>query len=128
MEQIIKNLGVGFAFLAIMVIWLGFALWMRVEADKRNMLGWAWAFGGVLLPVVSWVIFLVVRSRHPIAEEVVERDEVLEEAKRQNELFILQKPPPKTPPVAEPAPTEGDSVTTQDSITAALEAEQRRYQ
>jgi hypothetical protein len=128
MDQILKNLTVGFAFLAIMFIWLGFALWMRVEADKRNMLGWAWAFGGVLLPVVSWVAFIILRKRHPIVAEVIERDEVLDEAKRHNNPFILQKPPPKNPAKPEQTLIESDSGTSQESINAALEAEQRRYQ
>jgi hypothetical protein len=129
MDQIFKNLTVGFAFLAITLVWLGFPLWMRVEADKRNMLGWAWTFAGILLPVVSWIVFIALRKRHPIVAEVFERDEILDEAKRQNQPFILQKPPPKQPSVtpAEKLSPEKE-LSPEESIQAALEAEQRRYQ
>ena len=78
-EQALKNIGAMTGLLALMLAWLIQALWMMVEADKRGMQGWLWAFIGILIPPVGLFIFLFWRVRYPVRAEVAERDAVLRE-------------------------------------------------
>ncbi len=122
-EQVLKNVGASAGLMALMIFWLGQALWMRVDADKRGMLGWAWALAGIVLPVVSLFVFLIIRSRHPVLEVVAERDAIIEETSRLKMPFDLVQNADET--TTETA-TSDDKMS--QSVKEALEAEQRRYQ
>ena len=110
--------------LVLMLVWMGQALWMRVEADKRGMQGWLWAFIGILTPPFGLFFFLFWRIRHPVRPEVAERDEVIEETSRTRKPFYTI--------LNERQSSETDSLIPDNSpetpsIHAALEAEQRIY-
>jgi hypothetical protein len=119
-EQLLKNIGAASGILVLIILWLGQGLWMRVEADKRNMAGWLWALVGILFPVVGLFFFMFWRMRYPIMPEVAERDEVIEETSRTKVPFytILQERAKQTP-----APDDERT----NSLKAALEAEERAY-
>ncbi len=122
-EQVLKNIGAMSGLIALMIVWIGQALWMRIEADKRGMMGWIWAFIGILVPPFGLFFFLFWRMRYPVQPEVAERDEMIEEVSRRKIPFyrIMDE---KAGTAPEPPPGEQSE---QDSIRAAMEAEERRF-
>jgi|GEM_PF-2058547 len=119
-DQVLKNIGALSGFSVLIIVWLGQALWMRIEADKRGMWGWVWAFIGILTPPFGLFFFLFWRLRSPVRPEVSERDEVMEETSRTKRPFYEIMADKTAPPTPEP-PNQAEN------IKAALEAEERRY-
>ncbi|NWJ44562.1 MAG: hypothetical protein HXX08_01655 [Chloroflexi bacterium] len=122
-EQVLKNIGAMTGLLALTLAWLIQALWMRVEADKRGMQGWLWAFIGIITPPVGLFVFLFWRVRYPVRAEVAERDAVFKEMAERKVTYyqILQE---KDLAESEKPLTPEEQ---QASIAAALEAESRPF-
>jgi hypothetical protein len=122
-EQVLKNIGAMTGLLALTLAWLTQALWMMVEADKRGMQGWLWAFIGIITPPVGLFVFLFWRVRYPVRAEVAERDAVLKEMAERKVTYyqILQE---KSRAESEKPPTSEEQ---QASIETALETESHPY-
>ncbi|MEI7555069.1 hypothetical protein [Candidatus Chlorohelix sp.] len=92
-EQALKNIGAMTGLLALMLAWLVQAVWMMVEADKRGMQGWLWAFIGIITPPVGLVFFLFWRVRYQVLAEVAERDAIFREMAERKVTYyqILQE-------------------------------------
>ena len=79
-EQLLKNIGACSGLIVLMTVWLGQAIWMQIEAEKRGMTGWVWALIGVVTPPFGLFYFLITRVRHQVLPQVAERDLILKEA------------------------------------------------
>jgi hypothetical protein len=77
-ERVMVNAGVVVGFLALMVFWLGLALWMRVDADKRGMIGWVWVWVGIVGGPVALFLYLIVRGTRRVLPVVSKRDDLIE--------------------------------------------------
>ena len=73
-EQVLINVGVMAGFLMMITFWVGLAMWMRVDADKRGIVGWVWTFVGLLTGPLGLVIYLLYRGNRPVLEVVHQRD------------------------------------------------------
>jgi RNA polymerase subunit RPABC4/transcription elongation factor Spt4 len=56
----------GFFGLAFLVIWVMVALWVHRDAESRGMEGVIWALVVFFVHVIGLIIYLVVRSNHPV--------------------------------------------------------------
>jgi hypothetical protein len=118
-EQALINFGIVAGFLALMGFWLGLSMWMRVDADKRGLVGWVWIFIGLVTGPVGLIAYILYRGNRPVLEVVKQRDELISETSRAH-MPVDYDPdaPPPTPPEKSPPV---------DPVKAALEAEERRY-
>ncbi|MEI6044428.1 MAG: hypothetical protein WCS37_08555 [Chloroflexota bacterium] len=76
-EQVLINTGVVSGFSAFMVFWVGLAMWLRVDANKYGMLGWAWSFIGISGGPLALFAYLIIRGNRSVLEIVHERDALL---------------------------------------------------
>ncbi len=120
-ERVLINFGVVIGFLALIGFWLGLAMWMRVDADKRGIVGWVWIFIGLLTGPLGLIGYILYRGNRPVLAVVHQRDDLIAETAR------ARAPMDFDPTVAashpEIVPAEPDPV----SLKAALEAEERRF-
>ncbi|MHB8055640.1 MAG: zinc ribbon domain-containing protein [Candidatus Aminicenantales bacterium] len=56
----------GFFGLAFLVIWVMVALWVHRDAESRGMEGVIWALVVFFVHVIGLIIYLIVRSNHPV--------------------------------------------------------------
>ena len=117
-EQALINFGIVAGFLALMGFWLGLAMWMRVDADKRGLVGWVWIFVGLVTGPVGLIAYMLYRGSRPVLEVVKQRDQLISETSRAHMPVDYDPDAPPTPPEKPPAI---------DPVKAALEAEERRY-
>jgi hypothetical protein len=122
-EQVLINVGVTAAFFLLMFFWVGLALWMRVDADKRGITGWVWAFVGILTGPLGLIAYLLFRGNRPVLEVVHKRDEIIAANARAHAPRDYDPDAPVPEPEAENEP----EVPPAANIEAALEAEQRRF-
>ncbi len=118
-ERVLINLGMVTGFLALIAFWVGLALWLRIDADKRGLPGWAWIFIGIAGGPLALFVYLVIRGNRPVLPVVLERDALLEEAARTG---IPSDFNPREG--AQLAPEVGFEETG-SGLKAALEAEER---
>ncbi|HPZ06507.1 MAG TPA: PLDc N-terminal domain-containing protein [Candidatus Eremiobacteraeota bacterium] len=90
-EYITTIIGIIFLSLAIWMI-----LWIYRDARKRNMMAFLWAYIAILLPVISWIIYLFVRNPTPSVQcpdcfEKTSRDDVLCRGCSYNFIRIARK-------------------------------------
>ncbi len=116
-ERVLINVGVVAGFAALMGFWLGLTMWMRVDADKRGLIGWVWIFVGLLTGPIGLIVYLLYRGDRPMLEVVGQRDELIAENTRAH--APIDYDPDAPPPIKPPAPV--------DPVQAALDAEERRY-
>ncbi|HEX2911851.1 MAG TPA: hypothetical protein VH186_13670 [Chloroflexia bacterium] len=116
-ERVLINFGVVMGFLALTTFWVGIAIWLRVDAEKRGLPGWVWAFVGILTGPVGLITYILFRGNRPVLEIVKKRDQLIAET-RQAHAPIDYDPPPaeiqKTP-------------AKDQALQAALEAEERGF-
>ena len=117
-EQALINFGIVAGFLALMGFWLGLSMWMRVDADKRGLVGWVWIFVGLVTGPVGLIAYMLYRGSRPVLEVVKQRDQLISETNRAHMPVDYDPDATPTPPVKPPAI---------DPVKAALEAEERRY-
>ena len=123
-ERVLINFGMVAGFIALMAFWLGLAMWLRVDADKHGMIGWVWAWIGIIGGPVALFIYLFVRGTRPVLSVVSERDILIEEATRTG---IPSDFNPDSPPSSsEETLPEQPSVLSKET-QAALDAEERRF-
>ena len=119
-ERVLINFGVITGFLALMAFWLGLAMWMRVDADKRGLAGWVWIYVGLLTGPIGLIAYILWRGNRPVLDVVKTRDELIATNARLHTPIDFNPDEPSTiPPEPTPDPT--------DNIQQALEAEERRY-
>ena len=121
-EKLLLNFGVIVGFVALMAFWIGLAMWLRVDADKRGMTGWIWAFVGIIGGPVALFAYLIIRGNRPVLEVVTERDALIEEAVRTGVPSDFN---PATSPVSIPAENLPSALSPETQ--AALDAEERRF-
>lgn len=122
-ERVLINTGMVFGFFMLMTFWIGLAMWMRIDADKRGLVGWIWIFVGILTGPFGLVAYLLFRANHTVLEVVNVRDELIAENARAHAPQDYDPHAPKTesaPAEVEPAPPS--------ALQAALEAERRHLQ
>lgn len=117
-ERVLINTGLVFGFFMLITFWVGLAMWMRVDADKRGIVGWVWTFIGIVTGPLGLIVYLLYRANRPVLPVVQQRDEIIAQT---SQAQAAQDYDPTTP----------DSKTTaaadelSPAIKAALEAEQR---
>jgi hypothetical protein len=88
-EQAFNVIGVLAGFCVFMIIWLGIVLWMMVDAQKRGLWGWVWAFVGLLTGPLGLIIYIVGwHGRYQVLEVVSERDELIRQNKQRQEASL----------------------------------------
>jgi len=117
-EQLLVNVGLIAGFIAFIAFWVGLAMWLRVDADKRGMIGWVWAFLGIIAGPLALFVYLIIRGNRPVLEVVNERDVLIEEATRTGI-------PSNFNPEAAVAIQE--QINLSPETRAALQAEERPY-
>ncbi len=122
-ERVLINLGVVLGFFALMSFWIGLAMWMRVDADKRGMLGWPWIYVGLLTGPLGLIGYIIFRGNRPVLPIVLQRDEIIAENMRTHTAIDYN---PDAPPDSPVLPSQELSPPP-DPIQAALEAEERGY-
>ena len=121
-ERLLINIGVIAGFIAFMGFWLGLAMWLRVDADKHGMIGWVWAFVGIIAGPVALFVYLIIRGNRPVLEVVNTRDALLEESARTGQ------PSDFNPAVPAGEITDSAEMPVRSpEAQAALEAEERRF-
>ncbi len=120
-EQVLMDFSVVAGFMAFIIFWLGLAMWMRVDADKRGMTGWVWIFIGLLTGPLGLIFYLFYRGSHPVLPVVRQRDELIAETAR------THTPIDYNPELSSGIPLRSAQPTESESLKAALEAEERRY-
>jgi len=58
--------GVSFFALAFLAIWIAIIVWVYGDAEKRGMSGVLWALIVFVLHLLGLLIYLIVRSDHPV--------------------------------------------------------------
>lgn len=96
-------------------------MWLRIDADKRGMVGWAWAFVGLLTGPLGLIAYIFYRGNRPELPVVRKRDELINETARAHAPMDYDPDAP-APPVIAPSTTP-----PVDSIQAALDAENRTF-
>lgn len=122
-ERVLINFGMVTGFIVLMAFWLGLAMWLRVDADKHGMIGWVWAWIGIIGGPVALFIYLFVRGTRPVLDVVGERDVLIEEAARTGIPSNFNPDAPAVP-VEE---TQPQPSTLSKETQAALDAEERRF-
>jgi lipid-A-disaccharide synthase-like uncharacterized protein len=133
-EQLLINLGVSVGFFVFMGLWLVIAMWMRVDANKRGMIGWVWIWIGLVGGPVALFIYLIARGKRPVLSVVHERDALLEEAARTHlpsnfdpDQVVTDAPVISPASEATPEEAQAPKPTLSKEAQAALEAEERRF-
>ena len=118
-DQVLMDVSVVAGFTALIVFWLGLAMWMRVDADKRGITGWVWVFVGLITGPLGLIAYLLFRGNRPVLPVVRQRDELILKTAR------THVPADYNPDQSLPDATPQKPLSNE--LKAALEAEERPY-
>ena len=115
-QQFFNNFGVLAGFCAFILFWLSILMWMMVDAQKRGLWGWVWAFVGLLTGPVGLIGYILFwRGRYAVLPVVEVRDALIRqtsENKRAADQLEPEIPPfeptsqPDMPLVPPPIPRQ----------------------